>query len=212
MAEGLLQPKNEKKAEEVGEKYLEALIGRSFFQYSSHYESKLIMHNIVHDLAMFISGEFSFEFNDSNDLSNLSTKACHLSISTKGLEVLEIMKGLTSQARSLRTFPLLSLSYLGPIIEKSLLHDLFLKVGGCLRVLCLSRSSTRELLDSIGNTKYLRYLDLFATSIKELLDSICTLYNLQTLLLYGCGGLKRLPTRLAALVNLRHLDIRSKSS
>ncbi|KAL5548737.1 hypothetical protein UlMin_003968 [Ulmus minor] len=208
MAEGFLEAERGKKAEEVGEEYLQALIGRSFFQYSSQDESKLIMHDIVHDLAMFISGEFCFEFNDFNDLSNLPTKACHLSISTKGPEVSEIMKGLTSQTRSLRTFLLVSQWY---FLEKSLLHDLFLKVGGCLRVLSLSQSSIFKLPDSIGNTKYLRYLDLSHSSIKELPDSICTFYNLQTLLLSRCRDLERLPTRLAALVNLRHLDIRSTS-
>ncbi|KAL5548655.1 hypothetical protein UlMin_003886 [Ulmus minor] len=217
MAEGLLEPEKGKKAEDVGKQYLQTLIGRSFFQYSSQREStweepKLIMHDIVHDLAIFISGEFSFEFNDSNDLSYLPTKACHLSISAKGSEVsTKIMKGLTSQTRSLslRTFLLLSGSY--AILEKNLLHDLFLKVGGCLRVLSLSQSFITELPDSIGNMKCLRYLDLSWTLIKELPDSICTLYNLQTLLLSSCKDLERLPTRLAALVNLRHLDIRHTS-
>ncbi|KAL5549572.1 hypothetical protein UlMin_004803 [Ulmus minor] len=39
MAEGLLQPETGKKIEEVGEKYLQTLIVRSFFQYSSQDES-----------------------------------------------------------------------------------------------------------------------------------------------------------------------------
>ncbi|KAL5548739.1 hypothetical protein UlMin_003970 [Ulmus minor] len=166
------------------------------------------MHDIVHDLAMFLSGEFCFEFNDSNDLSNLPTKACHLSLCLQGFDFSEIVKGLTSQTRSLRTFLLLS-NWL--FLEKSLLHHLFLKVGGCLRVLSLFQfpfpSPKTELPDSIGNMKYLRYLDLSRAKIKELPDSICTCYNLQTLLLSECENLERLPTRLAALVNLRHLDI-----
>ncbi|KAL5548717.1 hypothetical protein UlMin_003948, partial [Ulmus minor] len=241
MAEGLLEAENGKKAEEVGEEYLQALIGRSFFQYSSQDESteeepnKLIMHDIVHDLAMFLSGEFSFVVHDSSDLSNLPTKACHLSISTEQFWVSEkIMKGIMhdilSQTRSLRTLLLLSWSYSRPILEKSLLHDLFLKVGGCLRVLSLSHSNINKLPDSIGNMKYLRYLDLSSTTItelpdsignmkylsyldlsdttiSELPDSICTLYNLHTLLLRECYSLGRLPTRLAALVNLCHLDL-----
>ncbi|KAL5549573.1 hypothetical protein UlMin_004804 [Ulmus minor] len=122
------------------------------------------------------------------------------------------MKGLTSRTKSLRTLLALPLShwrvYPRPILEKSFLNELFLKVGRCLRVLSLSQSSTTEFPESIGNMKYLRYLDLSGTQVKEIPDSICTLYNLQTLLLSRCTQLAQLPTRLAALVNLRHLDIR----
>ncbi|KAL5540720.1 hypothetical protein UlMin_045032 [Ulmus minor] len=218
MAEGLLQPETGKKIEEVGEKYLQTLIVRSFFQYSSQGEStmeepKFVMHDIVHDLAMCISSEFSFELGDFDDLHDLTTKARHLSYG-KGSEVSTKMKGLTSRTKSLRTLLALPLSkrYLPqidkPAFEKSFLNELFLKVGGCLRVLSLSLSSTTELPESIGNMKYLRYLDLSRTEVKEIPDSICTLYNLQTLLLSECEQLAQLPTKLAALVNLRHLDIR----
>ncbi|KAL5540717.1 hypothetical protein UlMin_045029 [Ulmus minor] len=216
MAEGLLQPETGKKIEEVGEKYLQTLIVRSFFQYSSQDEStmekpKFVMHDIVHDLAMCVSSEFSFELGDFDDLHDLTTKVRHLSY-RKGYEGSMKMKGLTSRTNSLRTLLALPLSYRGvlgkPILEKSFLNELFLKVGGCLRVLSLSQSSTTELPESIGNMKYLRYLDLSYTSVEEIPDSICTLHNLQTLLLSWCRQLAQLPTRLAALVNLRHLDIR----
>ncbi|KAL5560262.1 hypothetical protein UlMin_036473 [Ulmus minor] len=213
MAEGLLQPEEGKKIEEVGEEYLQALIVRSFFQYSSQDESNLIMHDIVHDLAMCISREFSFELGDSNDLHDVPTRARHLSFRKKS-EVSTIMKELTSQTNSLRTLLALPLSYGGvreKPIEKSLLNELFLKVGGCLKVLSLSESSVTELPDSIGNMKSLRYLDLSATGVKEIPDSICTLYNLQTLLLYYNKDLAQLPIRIAALVNLRHLDITGTS-
>ncbi|KAL5565181.1 hypothetical protein UlMin_028345 [Ulmus minor] len=215
MAEGLLQPEQGKKIEEIGEEYLRALIARSFFQYSSQDEStveepRLIMHDIVHDLAMCIASEFSFELGDSNDLHDVPTRARHLSY-RKGLWVSTKMKELTSQTNSLRTLLALPLSNASvwpkPILEKSLLNELFLKVGGCLKVLSLSESSVTELPDSIGNMKSLRYLDLSDTEVKEIPDSICTLYNLQTLLL-SCNDLAQLPIRITALVNLRHLDIR----
>ncbi|KAL5547550.1 hypothetical protein UlMin_002781 [Ulmus minor] len=211
MSEGLLQAEEGKKIEEVGEEYLQDLIGRSFFQYSSdQYETKLVMHDIVHDLAMFISGEFSFWFGDSNDLHNLPTKTRQLSY-RKGREVLTKVKGLTSQTKSLCTLLALPLSDVNwnyrPVAEKSFLHELFLKVGGCLRILSLSESIITEVPDSIENMKYLRYLDLSWTDVKELPDSICTLYKLQILLLEGCKELARLPAKFSALVDLRHLNI-----
>ncbi|KAL5548657.1 hypothetical protein UlMin_003888 [Ulmus minor] len=209
MAEGLLQPEKGGTREDVGKAYLQALISRSFFQYSSG--GKLVMHDIVHDLATFIAGEFSFELGECNNLNDLPPKTRHLSY-RKGSEVFTKVKGLTSQTKSLRTLLALPLSLENveheSILEKSFLHELCLKVGGCLRVLSLSRCQITELPDSVGNTKYLRYLDLSCTEVKEIPDSICTLYNLQTLLLSQCGYLERLPTSLASLVNLRRLDIR----
>ncbi|KAL5548810.1 hypothetical protein UlMin_004041 [Ulmus minor] len=213
MAEGLLTNKKGKRMEDVGKGYLQALVSRSFFQQSSTWtgSSALVMHDLVHDLAMFISGEFCFSCGDSNDLSNLGTKSCHLSYRKGRVDLMKL--GAVSQSRekklmSLRTLLALPLST-GSGIHKPVLelHELFLKVGGCLRVLSLFESSITELPDSIGNMKCLRYLDLSETSIKELPDSICTLYNLQTLLLFRCIALVRLLTRLAALVNLHHLDI-----
>ncbi|KAL5564771.1 hypothetical protein UlMin_027935 [Ulmus minor] len=210
MAEGLLQPEEGKKIEEVGEEYLQALIVRSFFQYSSQDESELIMHDIVHDLAMCVASEFSFELGDSNDLHGVPTRARHLSY-RKNSDVSTKMKELTSQTISLRTLLALPLSGTGvwsnAILEKSLLNELFLKVGGCLKVLSLSETSVTELPDSIGNMKSLRYLDLSYTGVREIPDSICTLYNLQTLLLLNSRDLAQLPIRITALVNLRHLDI-----
>ena len=62
MAEGLLQPENGKRMEDVGEEYFQDLISRSLFQRLSQDGTTITMHDLVHDLAMFISGEFYFQF------------------------------------------------------------------------------------------------------------------------------------------------------
>lgn len=68
MGEGLLQfDKKEERLEEVGQEYLDNLISRSLFQCSSHDESVFVMHDLVHDLAMFVSREFCFRFDHDTD-------------------------------------------------------------------------------------------------------------------------------------------------
>ncbi|KAL5548789.1 hypothetical protein UlMin_004020 [Ulmus minor] len=156
MAEGLVTPEKGKRMEDAGQAYLEALISRSFFQQSSKWESYMVMHDLVHDLAMFISGEFCFSCGDSNDLSNLGTKSCHLSYREGSDDLMKLMSR-EKKLMSLRTLLALPFpSWYGidkPVLE---LHELFLKVGRCLRVLSLPQSSITELPDSIGNMKYLR--------------------------------------------------------
>ncbi|KAF3974822.1 hypothetical protein CMV_001869 [Castanea mollissima] len=123
---------------------------------------------------------------------------------SKKFEVSYKAKGLrTLLALESSTFSLSQFDYLANTVT----HDL-LRTFKCVRVLSLSGyHSIRELPDSIGNLKHLRYLNLNRTSIKRLPDSICNLYNLQTLLLFRCSFLIELPVKMGKLVNLRHLDI-----
>ncbi|PON49722.1 NB-ARC domain containing protein, partial [Trema orientale] len=185
MAEGLLKSDRKSKGiEELGEEYFNELLSRSLFQqYSSKWEreSTFLMHDLLHDLAMFVSGEVFFRLDLSNDLHSLSSNTRHLSF-RKGTYDLNKLKVL-SKAKCLRTFIALPLHILRhPEYSNYLVpYDLLLSTGSCLRVLSLSESSIKELPDSISNLKHLRYLDLSCTEITELPDSICTLYNLQTL-------------------------------
>ncbi|RYR70690.1 hypothetical protein Ahy_A02g005015 isoform B [Arachis hypogaea] len=77
-----------------------------------------------------------------------------------------------------------------------------------LRVLSFTSFKIDILPDSIGGLIHLRYLDLSGTPIVTLPESMSNLYNLQTLKLRRCRGLKKLPSNMQNLVNLRHLDIK----
>ncbi|KAM6570821.1 hypothetical protein CsatB_018806 [Cannabis sativa] len=200
--------KNSKKMKEHGEEYIEDLLSRSLFQYSNKEKSLLLMHDLVHDLAIFVSNVFCFRLDLSNDLLNLSTKTRHLSYMKRKYDM-DKVKGLC-EAKSLRTFLAL------PFDEKFVTSEnisymeygMLLTSGSCLRVLSLSQClSMKKLPHSIANHKHLRYLDLSHTHIEKLPDSVCNLYNLQTLLLRGCEELRELPKKMGRLINLRYLDI-----
>lgn len=214
MAEGLLeQPKGNKTLEDVGGEYFQELVSRSFFQQSLHNRSRFIMHNLMKELAQFVSGEFCFRLEDKVDDSNqykAYEKARHSSYIRRQRELTTRFDSF-SRLECLRTFlPLDDLdptdgtgfSYLANKVPRDLLPKL-----RYLRVLSFNACRITELPDTIGNLKHLRYLDLSRTAIKRLPDSMSMLCNLQTLLLVECRSLTKLPAEMGNLTSLRHLHI-----
>lgn len=209
MAENLLQPHKNKRIEEVGEEYFDHLLSRSFFQQSTRFDKSVcfIMHDLVIDLATFIVGEFCLRYDDSNS-DKVLRKILHASHVKEN--ILDFNKyAALSGAKRLRTL-YLSSKYVSPFnyySSKDLVMAKLLPTLTSLRALSLHRCAIEELPKSIGNVKFLKYLNLSETTIEVMPNTVCTLYNLQTLLLKGCEKLRRLPTNMRRLINLRHLDI-----
>ena len=80
MAEGLLQQPKNKTVEEVGEDYFHSLVSRSLFQPSNRDEYK--MHDLVNDLAKFISKQFALCHKDVYS-HEIGSKTRHFSYSWK---------------------------------------------------------------------------------------------------------------------------------
>ncbi|KAJ0717263.1 putative leucine-rich repeat domain superfamily [Helianthus annuus] len=78
-----------------------------------------------------------------------------------------------------------------------------------LRVLSLRRFDISEVPDSICSLDHLRYLNLSETSISKLPENVGNLYNLQTLIIFGCYSLTTLPKSFLKLKKLRHFDFRN---
>ncbi|XP_065622587.1 putative disease resistance RPP13-like protein 1 [Quercus suber] len=209
MAEDLLQQyEGNGMMEEIGEQYFDDLVSRSFFQRSSSNRSCFVMHDLVNDLAIFISKEFCFKL-ENNESCVITRKTRHMSYVRTEYDASKKFK-VSFKAKDLRTFLGLDLSsyrWYGNRISTMMIDDLLLTFK-CLRVLSFSTyRNMRELPNSIGNLKHLRYLNLSYTSIEWLPDSLCNLYKLQTLLLFKCESLIELPCKMWRLVNLRHLDL-----
>nr|XP_024934403.2 putative disease resistance protein At3g14460 [Ziziphus jujuba var. spinosa] len=208
MAENLFQQPNiNKRVEDIGNEYFNELVSRSFLQRSSRQESCFVMHDLVHDVARFVSRGYCFTFENGNSNGNMM-KVRHLAVAP---DVSLQRFGPISKAihlRSLLTLPGRSF----PSLSNEVVNNVILKLR-CFRILSLSGCRNLEpLSDSIGELKHLRFLDLSCTSIKRLPNSVSMLCNLQTLKLSGCVELMELPEDMYHLINLRHLDISACSN
>ncbi|RHN58016.1 putative P-loop containing nucleoside triphosphate hydrolase, leucine-rich repeat domain, L [Medicago truncatula] len=206
MAEGLLQPKRSGMTlEEVGNEYFNDLASRSFFQCSGNENKSFVMHDLVHDLATLLGGEFYYRTEELGNETKISTKTRHLSFSTFTDPISENFD-IFGRAKHLRTF--LTINFDHPPFKNEKAPCTILSNLKCLRVLSFSHFPYLDALpDSIGELIHLCYfLDISKTTIKTLPKSLCNLYNLQTLKLCYCNYLKRLPNGMQNLVNLRHLS------
>ncbi|RHN78360.1 putative P-loop containing nucleoside triphosphate hydrolase, leucine-rich repeat domain, L [Medicago truncatula] len=208
MAEGLVhKSKRQKSWEKVGEEYFDELVSRSLIR--RRYidgEECYEMHDLVNDLATMVSSPYCIKL----DEHEINDKVRHLSCIRRKYDSYSKFDKLNG-LKGLRTFLVLPLQepvWLIYSISDRVVREL-LPAMKQLRVLSLSNyRSITELPNSIGNLICLRYLNLSNTAIERLPSVTCNLYNLLTLLLFGCWCLVELPEDIVKLVNLRHLDIR----
>jgi hypothetical protein len=200
MAEGLLPQSKNKTMQEVGDDYFVALVSRSLFQRSNRNE--YIMHDLVSDLAKFISEQFTLVLEDDRS-REIGSKTRHLSYFYTKFHVRKF--ATFHEAKRLRT--ILELNFFRDDWYYISRTDYLLPMIRCLRVLILSHNRhITKLPDSIGKLIHLRYLDLSTTNIKRLPNSICKLCNLQILNLSNCWFLVAFPRDMHKLINLLHLD------
>ncbi|KAJ6959004.1 hypothetical protein NC653_037322 [Populus alba x Populus x berolinensis] len=208
-----LQPRGVEELEDIGEKYFDDLVSRSLFQQSTD-DSIFSMHDLISDLAEYASGEFCFKLGINESGSRLEGEhSCSLPERTR---YLSITSGAANGGGRRMFRSIHGVQHLRALFPPNCfcegdieaLNDILPNLKR-LRMLslCHLKDISSELLNSIGNLKHLRHLDLSCTAIERLPESVCTLYYLQTLLLQRCRHLMELPSNLSNLVDLQHLDI-----
>ncbi|CAN1128219.1 Putative disease resistance RPP13-like protein 1 [Linum perenne] len=229
MAEGfVVQHEGNTDIEEIGEQYFHDLISRSLFQQSASDKSLVTMHDLIHDLAKYVSGEFCFRVDGSNSwtvsqmtrhlsLERTWSGPCHAISKSPCLRTfLQLHRGLMLNSGDpfcslvSNTAPVTwldwSITWRQPIDGEVLVN--LLSTLKRLRVLSLSNYYlAADLFVSVGLLKHLRYLNLSGTPIERLFDSVGSLYNLQTLILNDCIKLSLLPDSIGKLKLLQHLNL-----
>ncbi|KAL1822148.1 hypothetical protein ACET3Z_008926 [Daucus carota] len=190
----LLPPKGSNMLmEDIGSEYFNILLWNCLLQGGVRnwkgdiYSYK--MHDLVHDLALDLSKHHSVTVRAGHELSYIS-KAIYVRVD-EGISNIKppILK---------RNFEKVQLLYSKP----SILRDL-VPYPSHLTGLVLERSSELVgLPSSLGNLKYLKYLDISRCAGMKLPDYITRLYNLQTLSVYSAT---QLPNKICNLINLRHI-------
>nr|XP_043639549.1 putative disease resistance RPP13-like protein 1 [Erigeron canadensis] len=216
MAEGFLHKLttgDPMEMERLGEIYFNELLSKSFFEYVDDDKSLFVMHDLMNDLAIYVAREFflRLDLEMKNKYEGDTLKRCrHMSFVRERYMVCKKFKEFES-ANSLRTFlavPVVSRNSLELFfLSNKILVDLLPQLP-LLRALCLSKLMIDEIPESVGDLKHLWYLNLPQTRITHMPDKVSNLYNLQTLIVFGCEMLKKLPDSFLKLKNLRHFDIR----
>ncbi|KAK1418901.1 hypothetical protein QVD17_28052 [Tagetes erecta] len=171
------------------------------------------MHDLMNDLATSVASEFFVRLdtkNEKNIRNEMLEKYHHMSFVCDEYVAYKNFEAFKS-AKSLRTF---LATHVGVVdtwqksyLSNKILTDLLPRLS-LLRVLSLSNFLIREVPEFIFTLRYLRYLNLSRTRITHLPENVCNLYNLETLIVFGCRYLAKLPNTLTKLKNIRHLDIR----
>ncbi|MED6138189.1 hypothetical protein PIB30_071976 [Stylosanthes scabra] len=205
MAEDLLRPpKRGETLKEAGCECFDDLASRLFFKRIKDDDDKyFVMHDLVHDLATFLAGEFYYRLTEKfGEEEKISILTRHLSC---GDDLIPEKTYTFSKIRSLRTFLNIKNFHYWLYREETAVSGDILSKNKYLRV--LSFHQLRIFPDSIVKLIHLRYLDLSGGDFKLLPESLCNLCNLQTLKLQWCRLLTMLPSSISELIHLHYLDL-----
>ncbi|MQL95885.1 hypothetical protein Taro_028555 [Colocasia esculenta] len=202
MAQDYIKANRRELMEDIGQRYIDNLLSRSFFQKYPRKPKRLQMHDLMHDLARCVSGDECYSM--EGDKSRLfSSHVRHFSI----IPPVHLRKSIISsikdisEPKSFRSFLLPDKHHFYLIPDRELPSNSYIGMEH-LRVLDLGGARFLNLPVSIDNLKHLRYLRI-SDFVNKLPTSVGSVYHLQTL---DVGRVSELPDSMSNLINLRHLN------
>ncbi|KAK1440629.1 hypothetical protein QVD17_06458 [Tagetes erecta] len=206
VAYGFVPSRGDADLYDLGEEIFNSLVWRSFLQdvKESIFEGLTTckMHDEMHALAQSVM-KYECSSIMSDEILKFPEEVLHLSSN----DILHFSNEVMAKAKSLR-----SLITLGGFSKMATPDHIFEQ--RYLRVLHLGSGSgmLTDLPESVGNLKFLRYLNVSRSKIVALPKTIVQLQNLQTLKLTFCENLCELPEGIRYMRSLRHLNIHGCSS
>ncbi|XP_073302421.1 disease resistance protein RGA2-like [Primulina huaijiensis] len=219
MAQGYIKSTEFEEIEATGQKYLQNLAMRSFFQELEKDKDgttilRFKIHDMVHDFAQYLTKNECSLIEVNGDLVR------KMESSPRSVRHLTLIRSEDAHfptsipnVEKLHSFWVQCFYDCPPILSKvdTVEPDLFCRLSR-VKALDLSRNRLEELPKEVGKLMSLKYLNLSNNPLWELPEILGELYNLQTLNLSSCDRLKKLPQRIRKLVNLRHLIIDKTNS
>ncbi|KAJ6302909.1 hypothetical protein OIU77_016906 [Salix suchowensis] len=166
---------------------------------SSANNVRYVMHDLISELAQFVSREVCFHLGDKLEDSQSYAKVRYSSFTRHCYDISQRFE-VFYEMKSLRTFlplPIFSPPY--NYLTRKVLHDLVPNLKR-LAVLSLAGYCLVELPSSICALKHLRYLNLSYTEIEVLPESLCEYLDIS-----GTDSLQEMPPQIGNLTNLHTL-------
>uniref|UniRef100_K3YZU1 NB-ARC domain-containing protein n=1 Tax=Setaria italica TaxID=4555 RepID=K3YZU1_SETIT len=194
IAEGFVEPRGDIPIENIGHRYFDDLVNRSFFE---KHRGTYVIHDLLHDMAQLVSKDECFTIKVQSDFQKIPPSVRHLSILSSTKIDRDSLLSL-SRYKKLRTL----------LCNKSIRSMALASVMDrwCTELLCIRVflcTSMREFPESISNLKHLRYLEVsWSCTFNSFPSGFCNLYNLQALYAKNCK-LECLPSDLSKMINLK---------
>ncbi|KAF6987407.1 hypothetical protein CFC21_005058 [Triticum aestivum] len=156
-----------------------ALANRSFFQKPSPQSPKYVIHDLMHDTAQLVSKDECFIIKHASDLDKVPSNVRHLSIFTNGNFRCSELKSICDK-KTLRSL-VCDESYSKAKDFEPVINCWFRELPK-IRVLSFKLSGVRQLPESMGNSKHLRYLSLLGSvTFSTFPLSVCRLHHLNNI-------------------------------